>query len=70
MLLIALALSPVLAPPGIRLVLGHRADTVMTRLYRAIMDHQLQIAGGVSAAFAIYLVAYGLGPNGLAVYAG
>lgn len=69
-LLFALALSPVLVPPGLRLVLGARADRPMNWIFRAIMDHQLQIAGGVSAAFATYLVWFALGPNGLALFGG
>jgi Sap, sulfolipid-1-addressing protein len=56
----ALALSPVLAPPLARLVLGHRSDAVFARTYRFTMDHQFQLVGAVALAIGIFLVVTGV----------
>lgn len=60
LLLFALALSPVLAPPVARLLFGHRADQVFQALYRFTLDHEFQIMGGVAAVIGLYLGATGL----------
>lgn len=60
LLLFALALSPVLAPPAARLLFGHRADAVFQRVYRFTMDHQFQLVGGMAAVIALFLIVTGL----------
>lgn len=59
-LLYALALLPVLAPPIARRVFGHRADVAFQRVYRFAMDHQFQLVGGMAAVIAVYLVVTGV----------
>lgn len=66
LLVLVLALSPVLVPPVVRLVGGRRADRGLDDVYRFTMTHQLQIGAVVAAVFAVYLLAIGTGPNGLA----
>lgn len=56
----ALALSPVLAPPAVRLVLGHRSDAAFARAYRFTMDHQLALVGAVALVIGLFLVVTGV----------
>lgn len=56
----ALALSPVLAPPLARLVLGHRSDAAFARIYRFTMDHQFALVGAVASAIGAFLVITGV----------
>ena len=65
-LVLMLALSPVIVPPVVRMVGGHRADRALDDVYRFTMTHQLQIGAVVATVFAVYLLAIGTGPNGLA----
>ena len=58
--LYALALSPVLVPPVLRLLLDRRAHDPMQRLYRFTMDHQFPLVGGVAALIGGYLVVSGV----------
>ena len=58
--LYGLALSPVLAPPTVRLAFGHRADVGFARLYRFTLDHQFQLVGGMAAVVAVFLVVTGI----------
>ena len=58
--LYALALIGVLAPPAARLILGRRANGVMQAIYRFTMDNQFRIVGVVSAVMTIYLVVTGI----------
>lgn len=64
-LVFALALLPVISPPLIRQILGHRADAFMRRAYNLIMGNQLRIAGVVAAVFSVYCVLTGIGAAGL-----
>lgn len=64
---LALALSPVLAPPIVRLLGGRRADRALDAVYRFTMTHQLQIGAVVAMALAVYLLVIGTGPTGLAL---
>lgn len=59
-LLYVLALLPVLAPPIVRQVFGHRADAAFQRVYRFAMDHQFQLVGGMAAVIAAYLIVTGV----------
>lgn len=59
-LLYALALLPVLAPPVARRVFGHRADAAFQHVYRFAMDHQFQLVGGMAAVVAVYLIVTGV----------
>lgn len=54
-LLFALALSPVLAPPVARLMFGHRADEAFGSVYRFTLKHQFPIMGAVAAVIGLYL---------------
>ena len=47
--LYAFALSPVLLPPSIRLIFGHRADRFFSSVYRYTLDHQFQLMGAMCA---------------------
>ncbi len=58
--LYACALSPVLVPPALRLVFGHRIDPAFRRAYRFTMSHQFQLVGSMAAAVAAYLLVTGL----------
>lgn len=58
--LYALALSPVLAPPGVRLIFGHRADRAMHGIYAFTMGHQFQLVGGMALVIAVFLLATGI----------
>ena len=58
--LYAFALSPVLVPPLIRVVFGHRADRFFQGVYRFTMDHQFQLMGAMCALIGAYLVVSGL----------
>lgn len=58
--LYALALFGVLAPPAARLILGHRADGAMQGIYRFTMDNQFRIVGVVALVMMIYLVITGV----------
>ena len=60
-ILYAFALSPVLAPPTIRLAFGHRADVFFQRVYRYTLDHQFQLMGAMCALIGAYLVISGAG---------
>jgi hypothetical protein len=59
-ILYACALMPVLVPPGLRLVFGHRMDAVFRRAYAFTMSHQFQLIGGMAAAVAAYLLITGI----------
>jgi hypothetical protein len=59
-LLFALALSPVLAPPLARLLFGHRADQAFGALYRFALDHEFRIMSAMAAVIGIYLGVTGL----------
>lgn len=59
-LLYALALSPVLAPPAFRLLFGHRADEVLRRVYAFTMARQFQIVGSMAAVVGVFLLANGI----------
>ena len=59
-LLYALALSPVLAPPAFRLLFGHRADEGLRRVYTFTMAHQFQIVGSMAAVVGVFLLANGI----------
>jgi hypothetical protein len=59
-LLYALALSPVLAPPALRLLFGHRIDGVFRGVYSFTMAHQFQIVGSMAAAVAVFLLGNGI----------
>lgn len=59
-LLFALALAPVLAPPAARLLLGHRADRAFGRIYRFTMDHQFPLVGGMVMVIGVYLAVSGV----------
>lgn len=58
--LYAFALSPVLAPPGLRLLFGHRLDGFFARAYRFTMDHQFQPVGVMAAVISAYLLTSGI----------
>jgi hypothetical protein len=58
--LFGLALSPVLAPPLVRQVLGHRADRFFTSAYRYTMGHQFQLVGSMAAVIGAFLIVTGL----------
>jgi hypothetical protein len=58
--LYACALSPVLVPPALRLVFGHRADRSLRSLYRFTMDHQFQLVGAMCLLIGAYLLVTGL----------
>lgn len=58
--LYALALSPVLVPPLLRLAFGHRLDPGFARVYRFTMDHQFVLVGLMAAVIGLYLVISGL----------
>lgn len=60
LVLYALALSPVLVPPALRLVFGHRMDPVFAMLYRFTMDHQFQLVGSMAAVIGAYLLISGM----------
>ena len=59
-LLYALALSPVLAPPAMRLLFGHRIDAGLRRVYSFTMAHQFQIVGSMAAVVAVFLLVNGI----------
>jgi len=56
----ALALSPLLVPPALRLVFGHRIDPAFQAVYRFTMDHQLQLVGSMAAIIGAYLLIGGI----------
>ena len=58
--LYALALSPVLAPPALRLVFGHRIDGTLRGVYSFTMAHQFQIVGSMAAVVAVFLLVNGI----------
>lgn len=58
--LYGLALSPVLVPPAVRLVFGHRADGAFRAAYAFTMSHQLQLVGGMAAAISVFLLLTGI----------
>lgn len=58
--LYAFALSPVLAPPAVRLVFGHRADRFFQSVYRYTMDHQFALMGAMCALIGAYLAVSGV----------
>ena len=58
--LYAFALSPVLAPPALRLVFGHRLDGFFASTYRFTMDHQVQLVGVMAAVISVYLLTSGI----------
>jgi hypothetical protein len=58
--LYGLALSPVLVPPLLRVVLGHRANGFFTRTYRFTMSHQFELVGGMAGVIGCYLIVTGL----------
>lgn len=58
--LYAFALSPVLAPPGMRLVFGHRLDGFFAGAYRFTLDHQFQLVGAMCAVISAYLLISGI----------
>jgi hypothetical protein len=58
--LYAFALSPVLAPPGLRLVFGHRLDGFFAGAYRFTLDHQFQLVGVMAALISAYLLVSGI----------
>ena len=58
--LYALALIGVLAPPAARLMLGRRANGAMQAIYRFTMDNQFRIVGVVSAVMTVYLLVTGI----------
>jgi hypothetical protein len=58
--LYALALSPVLVPPLLRTVLGHRADAIFGRAYRFTMGHQFQLVGSMAVVIGAYLILTGV----------
>ena len=60
-LLYALALSPVLAPPALRLIFGHRIDGALHRVYAFTMAHQFQIVGSMAAVVSAFLLVNGIG---------
>jgi hypothetical protein len=59
-LFFGLALLPVLAPPAMRLVLGHRADRPLARLYEFVLSHQLQLVAAMAAVAAVFLLVSGI----------
>lgn len=59
-LLYALTLSPVLVPPAMRLVFGHRVDGAFGAVYRFTMNHQFQIIGVMAAVIGAYLLMSGI----------
>ncbi len=59
-LLYALALSPVLVPPALRLLFGHRVDPGFRAVYRFTMNHQFQIIGVMAGAIGAYLLISGI----------
>lgn len=59
LVLYALALSPVLGPPMVRVVFGHRADAFFRQVYRFTMDHQFQLMGAMCILIGGYLVVTG-----------
>ena len=59
-LLYALALSPVLVPPALRWIFGHRVDRFFHAVYRFTMDHQFPIVGAICAIIGLYLVVSGV----------
>lgn len=56
----ALALSPLLVPPGLRLVFGHRIDGAFKSIYRFTLDHQFQLVGSMAAFIGAYLLVSGI----------
>lgn len=58
--LYAFALSPVLAPPSLRLAFGHRLDGFFAGAYRFTMDHQFQLVGVMAALISAYLLLSGI----------
>jgi hypothetical protein len=56
----ALALSPVLVPPALRLFFGHRVDAFFRAVYGFTLTHQLQLVGGMAAVMAAYLLTTGI----------
>lgn len=58
--LYAFALSPVLVPPGLRLVFGHRLDGFFASAYRFTLDHQFQLVGAMAAVASVYLLISGI----------
>ncbi len=68
LLVFVLALFPVVFPPVWRGLRGEQAKKDLAVVYRFTMDHQFTIVGVVAALYAVYCVAMGLGPNGLALY--
>lgn len=58
--LYVLALSPVLAPPALRLAFGHRIDGVFQDVYRFTMSHQFQIVGSMAAVVSVFLLVNGI----------
>lgn len=59
-LLYTLALLPVLAPPVLRLVFGHRVDGGFRAVYRFTMNHQFQIVGVMASVIGGYLLVSGI----------
>lgn len=60
LIVFALAMSPVLVPPLVRLFTGDHSNGAMAKVYRFTMDHQMKIGGTVAAVFACYLIAVGV----------
>jgi uncharacterized membrane protein len=58
--LYALALIGVLAPPAARLMLGERADRPMQAIYRFTMDNQFRIVGMVALVMTAFLIITGI----------
>ena len=58
--LYALALFGVLAPPAARLVLGHRANGALQAIYRFTMNNQFRIVGVVCVVMTVYLIVTGI----------
>ena len=59
-ILYALALSPVLVPPTLRQVFGHRIDRSFRAIYRFTLDHQFLMVGLMAAIIGAYLLIAGI----------
>lgn len=59
-ILYTLALSPVLLPPTLRLLFGHRMDTAFKAVYRFTLVHQFQLVGSMAAIVGGYLLISGI----------
>ncbi|MBK9740581.1 MAG: GAP family protein [Actinobacteria bacterium] len=59
-ILYALALSPVLLPPALRLLFGHRIDAAFKAVYRFTLVHQFQLVGSMAAIVGGYLLISGI----------